>query len=225
MESMRSPPVGWPLPVLRGARAACNIGNIRGLPPLDSPATWRSYFAPIPIHRFPAAHSCARRFFVWMGLSKRRDGVDGARRPVELKKETNGTYCRGQHPHQQARRIALTYIHGIGRTTAKKITDKLGIAPKSAGPGPHRPGSAAHPRSDRPRPHGRGRPSPRDGDEHQAADGPRLLPRPSPPQGPSGPRPAHAHQCAHPQGQGQADRRARRSKRPSGDGRETPFLT
>ena len=26
--------------------------------------------------------------------------------------------------------IALTYIHGIGRTTAKQITDKLGIAPE-----------------------------------------------------------------------------------------------
>src|SRR4029078_6409400 len=25
--------------------------------------------------------------------------------------------------------IALTYIHGIGRTTAKKITEQLGIAP------------------------------------------------------------------------------------------------
>ena len=28
--------------------------------------------------------------------------------------------------------IALTYIHGIGRTTAKKITEQLGIGPKSA---------------------------------------------------------------------------------------------
>ena len=26
--------------------------------------------------------------------------------------------------------VALTYIHGIGRTTAKQITDKLGIAPE-----------------------------------------------------------------------------------------------
>src|SRR4029078_680639 len=26
--------------------------------------------------------------------------------------------------------IALTYIHGIGRTTAKKITEQLGIAPE-----------------------------------------------------------------------------------------------
>jgi small subunit ribosomal protein S13 len=26
--------------------------------------------------------------------------------------------------------VALTYIHGIGRTTAKKITEQLGIAPE-----------------------------------------------------------------------------------------------
>ena len=32
--------------------------------------------------------------------------------------------------------IALTYIHGIGRTTAKKITGQLGIAPGKARPGP-----------------------------------------------------------------------------------------
>jgi hypothetical protein len=44
-------------------------------------------------------------------------------------------------------------------------------------------------------------------DEHQAPDGPRLLPRPASPQGPAGPRPAHAHQCPHPQGSGEGDRR------------------
>jgi hypothetical protein len=32
----------------------------------------------------------------------------------------------------------------------------------------------------------------------------RLLSRPAPSQGPAGSRPAHAHQCPHPQGQGQA---------------------
>ena len=36
--------------------------------------------------------------------------------------------------------IALTYIHGIGRTTkSKKIISKLGIAPGPAGPGSERP--------------------------------------------------------------------------------------
>jgi len=29
--------------------------------------------------------------------------------------------------------IALTYIHGIGATTAKQITEKLGIAPERLG--------------------------------------------------------------------------------------------
>ena len=42
--------------------------------------------------------------------------------------------------------IALTYIHGIGRTKAKQITDKLGIGAGKARPGPDRPGSAPHPR-------------------------------------------------------------------------------
>jgi small subunit ribosomal protein S13 len=79
--------------------------------------------------------------------------------------------------------IALTYIHGIGRTTAKKITEQLASRP-SAASRTFRPGSPAHPRGDRPGPYGRGRSSSRDGDEHQAADGPRLLPWPSPPQGP-----------------------------------------
>ena len=41
--------------------------------------------------------------------------------------EPDGTYCGRQHPDQQAREIALTYIHGIGRTKARQITDKLGI--------------------------------------------------------------------------------------------------
>ena len=50
-------------------------------------------------------------------------------------------------------------------------------------------------------------------DEHQAPDGPRLLPRPASPPGPAGPRPAHAHQRAHPQGpaQGQLQKRRPRS--------------
>jgi hypothetical protein len=29
----------------------------------------QSYLQLIPFHRFPAAHSCARRFFVWKGVS------------------------------------------------------------------------------------------------------------------------------------------------------------
>ena len=48
--------------------------------------------------------------------------------------------------------IALTYIHGIGRTTAKQIIAQARHRAREAGPGPYRPGSAAHPRGDRPRP-------------------------------------------------------------------------
>jgi small subunit ribosomal protein S13 len=33
-------------------------------------------------------------------------------------------------PSNKRVEIALTYIHGIGRTTAKKITERLGIAPE-----------------------------------------------------------------------------------------------
>ncbi len=33
-------------------------------------------------------------------------------------------------PSNKRVEIALTYIHGIGRTTAKRITDKLSIAPE-----------------------------------------------------------------------------------------------
>ena len=51
--------------------------------------------------------------------------------------------------------------------------------------------------------HDRGRPAPRDVDEHQAPDGPGLLPRLPPSPRPAGARPAHAHQCAHPQGSAQ----------------------
>ena len=40
-------------------------------------------------------------------------------------------------------------------------------------------------------------------DEHQAPDGPRLLPRPPSPPRPAGQRSAHAHQRAHPQGPAQ----------------------
>src|SRR3546814_9996883 len=54
--------------------------------------------------------------------------------------------------------------------------------------------SPPDPRNAGRRPHGRGRPSPQHGDEHQAPDGPRLLSRPASSQGPSRPRPAHAHQ-------------------------------
>ena len=51
---------------------------------------------------------------------------------------------------------------------------------------------------------GRGRPAPRSVHEHQAPDGSRLLARHPPSQGLAGARPAHPHQCPHPQGTAQA---------------------
>jgi ribosomal protein S13 len=96
--------------------------------------------------------------------------------------------------------IALTYIHGIGRTKAKEITAKLGI-PAERRVQDLTDSEVLHLRETIDADHQV------EGDEHQKADGSRLLSRSSPSQGPPGPRPAHAHQCAHPQGQGQADRR------------------
>ncbi|CAA9420117.1 MAG: SSU ribosomal protein S13p (S18e), partial [uncultured Ramlibacter sp.] len=70
------------------------------------------------------------------------------------------------------------------------------------GEGPVGRRSGEDPRPDR-QVHDRGRPAPRDHDEHQAFDGHRLLPRlPSPPR-PAAARPAHPHQRAHPQGAAQ----------------------
>ena len=110
-------------------------------------------------------------------------------------------------PNQKRVPIGLTYIHGIGRSKALEICNKVGI------PTDRR----AHELTDDEvlrvrelidrdytvegdlRRTGR--------DEHQAADGPGLLSRAAAPQGPAGPRPAHPHQCAHAQRPGAADRR------------------
>ena len=39
----------------------------------------------------------------------------------------DGPYCRRQHPDQQARVIALQYIHGIGAKKAEEIVTKVNI--------------------------------------------------------------------------------------------------
>ena len=102
--------------------------------------------------------------------------------------------------------IALTYIHGIGRTTAKQITTKLGIgAEKRVQDLTDQ--EVLHIREEIDRDHSV------EGDlrRETAMNIKRLMDlacyrglrhR----KGLPGPRPAHAHQCAHPQGQGQADR-------------------
>ena len=126
---------------------------------------------------------------------------------MEQEKIIYGTYCGRQYPDQQAREIALTYIHGIGRTKAKEITDKLGIAAERR----------VQDLTDQEVLQIR---ETIDADYQVEGDLRRevamnikrlmdlacyrgLRHR----KGLPGPRPAHAHQCAHPQGQGQADRR------------------
>ena len=114
-------------------------------------------------------------------------------------------------PNHQHAEIALTAIYGIGRARAKAICDAAGIEADDQDQGPVRQRDGQAARAGR-QVHRRGRPAPRGVDEHQAADGPRLLPRRAPPQGPAGARPAHAHQRAHPQGPAQGPRgRARKA--------------
>src|SRR3954467_6871311 len=74
--------------------ASIRPGIGREVDEVDSPPRGRSatldslrahsYLQLIPFNRFPAAHSCARRFFVWRGFLATRWG---GRRPVELKKD------------------------------------------------------------------------------------------------------------------------------------------
>ena len=113
-------------------------------------------------------------------------------------------------PSQKRVPIGLTYIHGIGRTSAEKICQELAIPPARR----------VHELTDDEVLRIReliDRDYTVEGDlrrnvahEHQAADGSRLLSRLAPPQGPARPRPAHPHQCAHPQGAGQGRSPARR---------------
>ena len=105
-------------------------------------------------------------------------------------------------PNHQHAVIALTAIYGIGRPRAKAICVAAGVLPTRQDQGPlrRRHGQAARAG---PEVHRRGRPAPRSDDEHQAADGPRLLPRRAPSPRTAGARPAHAHQRAHPQGPAQ----------------------
>src|SRR6478752_7036160 len=74
-------------------------------------------------------------------------------------------------PRDKKVEIGLTYIFGIGRTTAQQILEKTGV-------------NATH----------------RDRDEHQATDGHRVVPwHPSPPGSPRS-RPADAHERPYQEG-------------------------
>ena len=103
-------------------------------------------------------------------------------------------------PRDKRIEVGLTYIYGIGLTTAKKILAETGVNPdirvKDLSEDDLRQAPRLHPAE----PHGRGRPAPRGFPERQAPDGDRLLPWPSSPQGSARSRPAHPHQCTHPQG-------------------------
>ena len=85
-------------------------------------------------------------------------------------------------PNHQHAEIALTAIYGIGRARAQAICDAAGVAAR------RKIKDLTDAEMDKLREqvgqvHRRGRPAPRDVDEHQAADGPRLLPRLAPSQG------------------------------------------
>jgi hypothetical protein len=102
-------------------------------------------------------------------------------------------------PNHQHAEIALTAVYGIGRPRAKAICVAAGIKGttkvKDLSDCGH--GQAARAGAEV---HRRRRPAPRGDDEHQAADGPRLLPRRAASPRAAGTRPAHADQRAHPQG-------------------------
>ena len=103
-------------------------------------------------------------------------------------------------PREKRTEIGLTYIYGIGRSTAQKVCGELDDRPEHQGARPHGRGGRAASRLHRREPHGRGRPPARALGEHQAADGDRLLPRPAPPARAARARPAHPDERSHAQG-------------------------
>ena len=110
-------------------------------------------------------------------------------------------------PREKRVEIGLTYIFGIGLTTSQQILRETGINPDT------RVRNLTEEEVVRLREY-IDRNLKVEGDlrrevepEHQAAHGDRLLSRPSPPPRPSGPRSAHAHERAHPQGSASPDRR------------------
>ena len=103
--------------------------------------------------------------------------------------------------------IALQYIHGIGAKFAQEIVEKVGI-PAERRVNQLTDAEVLQIRETIDRDYQVEGDLRREVvDEHQASDGPRLLPRPASSPLAAGSRPAHAHQCPHPQGSGQGDRR------------------
>ena len=103
-------------------------------------------------------------------------------------------------PREKRVEISLTYIFGIGRTTCAADLRRHRHQPRT-------PASATSPTTrsvairvfidQNLKVEGDLR---REVAGHQAQDGDRLLPGHPPSSRPSGPRPAHPHQCPHPQG-------------------------
>jgi predicted ribosome quality control (RQC) complex YloA/Tae2 family protein len=98
-------------------------------------------------------------------------------------------------PHKHAE-IGLTAIYGIGRSTAQKICDATGV-PYSRKIKDLTDADLEKIREEIGR-------ITIEGDLRR--DGPGLLPRLPSPSRPAGPRPAHPHQCPHPQGSAQVGR-------------------
>ena len=113
-------------------------------------------------------------------------------------------------PRTKRVEIGLTYIYGIGRKRSNDILGAAGVSPdirvKDLSEDDVRKISRVHRGSGR----RRGRSPQGDLDEHQAADGNRLLSRPAAPPQPAGARPADAHQRAR---RGRARARARIAKK------------
>ncbi len=104
-----------------------------------------------------------------------------------------------QHKHTE---IGLTAIYGIGRTPAQKICNSCGI-PLDKKVKDLNDADLEKLREEVGKPDHRRRPAPRDDDEHQAPDGPGLLPWRPPSPGPADARPAYPHECPYPQGSAQ----------------------
>ena len=95
-------------------------------------------------------------------------------------------------PREKRIETGLTYIYGIGDTSAKKIIAATGVNPDI------RVKDISEDDLQKIREYI---------DQNMTIEGDRLLPWPAPPQGPSRSRPAHAHQRPHPQGSQASNRR------------------
>ena len=116
-------------------------------------------------------------------------------------------------PRRKHIAYALPYLFGIGHASRARSARRRASPDQEDGRA-HRAEVKTIREHPRRRLQGRGRSPPRGPDEHQASDGPRLLPRPPSPPGSAGQRPAHAHQRAHPQGPAQGHpARARQPRR------------